>query len=140
MEKVILGIDPGTNIMGYGVIKVKDNKAEMVTMGVIDLRKFGDGYLKLGHIYERVTGIIEGYLPDEMAIEAPFLNKNVQTTLKLGRAQGTAIAAAIQRGVPVHEYAPAGRCLLSLYADEPTGVASPLQGVERLYRQEQGES
>ena len=106
MEKVILGIDPGTNIMGYGVIKVKDNKAEMVTMGVIDLRKFGDGYLKLGHIFERVTGIIEGYLPDEMAIEAPFLSKNVQTTLKLGRAQGTAIAAAIQRGVPVHEYAP----------------------------------
>ena len=93
MEKVILGIDPGTNIMGYGVIKVKDNKAEMVTMGVIDLRKFGDGYLKLGHIYERVTGIIESFLPDEMAIEAPFLNKNVQTTLKLGRAQGTAIAA-----------------------------------------------
>ena len=92
--------------MGYGVIKVIDNKAEMVTMGVIDLRKFGDGYLKLGHIFERVTGIIEGYLPDEMAIEAPFLNKNVQTTLKLGRAQGTAIAAAIQRGVPVHEYAP----------------------------------
>ena len=106
MEKVILGIDPGTNIMGYGIIKVQDNKAEMVTMGVIDLRKFGDGYLKLGHIFERVTGIIEGYLPDEMAIEAPFLNKNVQTTLKLGRAQGTAIAAAIQRGVPVHEYAP----------------------------------
>ena len=106
MEKVILGIDPGTNIMGYGVVKVVDNKAEMVTMGVIDLRKFGDGYLKLGHIFERVTGIIEGYLPDEMAIEAPFLQKNVQTTLKLGRAQGTAIAAAIQRGVPVHEYAP----------------------------------
>lgn len=92
--------------MGYGVLKVVDNKAEMVTMGVIDLRKFGDGYLKLGHIFERVTGIIEGYLPDEMAIEAPFLQKNVQTTLKLGRAQGTAIAAAIQRGVPVHEYAP----------------------------------
>ena len=106
MEKVILGIDPGTNIMGYGVLKVVDNKAEMVTMGVIDLRKFGDGYLKLGHIFERVTGIIEGYLPDEMAVEAPFLQKNVQTTLKLGRAQGTAIAAAIQRGVPVHEYAP----------------------------------
>ena len=93
MEKVILGIDPGTNIMGYGIIKVQDNKAEMVTM-------------ELGHIFERVTGIIEGYLPDEMAIEAPFLSKNVQTTLKLGRAQGTAIAAAIQRGVPVHEYAP----------------------------------
>lgn len=92
--------------MGYGVIKVVDNKPEMMTMGVIDLHKFGDGYLKLGHIFERVTSIIEGYLPDEMAIEAPFLQKNVQTTLKLGRAQGTAIAAAIHRGVPVHEYAP----------------------------------
>ena len=106
MEKVILGIDPGTNIMGYGVIKVKDNKVEMVTMGVIDLRKFGDGYLKLGHIFERVTGIIDGYLPDEMAIEAPFFGKNVQSMLKLGRAQGVAIAAAIERGVPIHEYAP----------------------------------
>ena len=117
MEKVILGIDPGTNIMGYGVIKIVDNKAEMVTMGVIDLRKFGDGYLKLGHIFERVTGIIEGYLPDEMAIEAPFLNKNVQTTLKLGRAQGTAIAAAIQRGVPVHEYAPIDKEALGKFMD-----------------------
>jgi crossover junction endodeoxyribonuclease RuvC len=106
MEKVILGIDPGTNIMGYGVLKVKDGKAEMVTMGVIDLRKFGDAYLKLGHIFERVTGIIDAYLPDEMAIEAPFFGKNVQSMLKLGRAQGTAIAAAIHHGVPIHEYAP----------------------------------
>ena len=106
MEKIILGIDPGTNIMGYGVIKVKDNKAEMVTMGIIDLRKFGDSYLKLGHIFERVTGIIDAYLPDEMAIEAPFFGKNVQSMLKLGRAQGVAIAAAIQHSVPIHEYAP----------------------------------
>ncbi len=106
MEKVILGIDPGTNIMGYGVIKVNDNKAEMVTMGVIDLRRFEDAYLKLGHIFERVTGIIDAYLPDEMAIEAPFFGKNVQSMLKLGRAQGTAIAAAIHHGVPIHEYAP----------------------------------
>ena len=95
MEKIILGIDPGTNIMGYGLIKVKDNKAEMISMGVIDLRKFADSYLKLGHIFERVTGIIDAYLPDEMAIEAPFFGKNVQSMLKLGRAQGTAIAAAI---------------------------------------------
>ena len=106
MEKIILGIDPGTNIMGYGVIKVKDNKAQMVTMGIIDLRKFGDSYLKLGHMFERVTGIIDAYLPDEMAIEAPFFGKNVQSMLKLGRAQGTAIAAAIRHGVPIHEYAP----------------------------------
>lgn len=106
MEKVILGIDPGTNIMGYGVIRVVDRRAEMVTMGIIDMRKMADGYLKLGHIFERVTGIIDAYLPDEMAIEAPFYAKNVQTTLKLGRAQGTAIAAAIHHGVPIHEYAP----------------------------------
>ena len=92
--------------MGYGVLKVCDNKAQMVTMGVIDLRKFGDAYLKLGHIFERVTGIIDSYLPDEMAIEAPFFGKNVQSVLKLGRAQGTAIAAAIRHGVPIHEYAP----------------------------------
>ena len=70
MEKIILGIDPGTNIMGYGLLKVIDGKAQMLTMGVIDLRKFPDAYLKLGHIFERVTGIIDGYLPDEMAIEA----------------------------------------------------------------------
>lgn len=105
-EKIILGIDPGTNIMGYGVIKVCGNKAEMVSMGVIDLRKVSDVYMKLGRIFERVTGIINEYLPDEMAIEAPFFGKNVQSMLKLGRAQGVAIAAAIHHGVPIHEYAP----------------------------------
>ena len=106
MEKIILGIDPGTNIMGYGVISVKDGKATMVSMGVIDLRKFGDSYLKLGHIYQRVSGIIEEYLPDEMAIEAPFFGKNVQSMLKLGRAQGVAMAAALSRDVPITEYEP----------------------------------
>ena len=105
-EKIILGIDPGTNIMGYGVLRVVDNKAQMVTMGIIDLRKFSDGYLKLGHIFERVTGIIDSFLPDELAIEAPFFGKNVQSMLKLGRAQGVAIAAAIRHSVPIHEYAP----------------------------------
>ncbi len=106
MEKIILGIDPGTNIMGYGLLKVADNKARLITMGVIDLRKFSDPYMKLGHIYSRVTGIIDAYLPDEMAIEAPFFGKNIQSMLKLGRAQGTAIAAAICHSVPIHEYAP----------------------------------
>lgn len=105
-EKIILGIDPGTNIMGYGVLRVADGKAQMVTMGVIDLRKFTDAYLKLGHIFERVTGIIDSFLPDELAIEAPFFGKNVQSMLKLGRAQGVAIAAAIRHSVPIHEYAP----------------------------------
>ena len=115
MEKIILGIDPGTNIMGYGVLHITSGmqgtrrvsqQAEMVTMGIIDLRKFDDAYLKLGHIFERVTGIIQSYLPDEMAIEAPFFGKNVQSMLKLGRAQGVAIAAAIERDVPIHDYAP----------------------------------
>ena len=105
-EKIILGIDPGTNLMGYGVLRVCDRKAEMVAMGIIDLRKFSDHYLKLGHIFERVSGIIEAYLPDEMAIEAPFFGQNVQSMLKLGRAQGVAMAAAIHRQGPITEYAP----------------------------------
>lgn len=105
-EKIILGIDPGTNVMGYGVIKVVGNKAELVVMGVIDMRKESDPYLRLGKIFERVTGVIDEYLPDEMAIEAPFFGKNVQSMLKLGRAQGVAIAAAIHHDVPIHEYAP----------------------------------
>lgn len=105
-EKIIMGIDPGTNVMGYGVIKVIGNKAEMVSMGVIDLRKISDPYLRLGYIFERVTGIIDSFLPDEMAIESPFFGKNVQSMLKLGRAQGVAIAAAIHHDIPIHEYAP----------------------------------
>ena len=106
MERIILGIDPGTNIMGYGVLRVEDRRAEMLALGVIDLRKASDHYMKLGHIFERVTGIIESYKPDEMAIEAPFFGKNVQSMLKLGRAQGVAMAAAINRQVPITEYAP----------------------------------
>lgn len=105
-EKIIMGIDPGTNVMGYGIIKAVGQSAEMVAMGIIDMRKEPDPYLRLGHIYQRVTGLIDEYLPDEMAIEAPFFGKNVQSMLKLGRAQGVAIAAAIQHSVPIHEYAP----------------------------------
>lgn len=106
MEKVILGIDPGTNIMGYGVLRICNNKPEMLALGVIDMHRYADHYLKLGHIFERVTGIIEVYLPDEMAIEAPFFGKNVQSMLKLGRAQGVAMAAAISKQIPITEYAP----------------------------------
>lgn len=105
-EKIILGIDPGTNLMGYGVLRVVAGKAEALALGVVDLRKAGDGYMKLGHIFARVSGIIQEYLPDEMAIEAPYCGVNVQSMLKLGRAQGVAIAAAIQREVPITEYAP----------------------------------
>ena len=105
-ERIILGIDPGTNVMGYGVLRTVGNKANVMAMGVIDMRKIADPYLRLGKIFERVTGIIDEYLPDEMAIEAPFFGKNVQSMLKLGRAQGVAIAAAIRHDVPIHEYAP----------------------------------
>lgn len=105
-EKILLGIDPGTNIMGYGVLRVRGNKAELIVMGVIDMRKEKDVYLRLGKIFDRVTGIIDEYLPDELAIEAPFFGKNVQSMLKLGRAQGVAIAAAIHHDVPICEYAP----------------------------------
>lgn len=104
--KIILGIDPGTNVMGYGVLRVVGSKAQLVVMGVIDMRREKDAYLRLGKIFDRVTGIIDEYLPDELAIEAPFFGKNVQSMLKLGRAQGVAIAAAIHHSVPIHEYAP----------------------------------
>lgn len=129
-ERIILGIDPGTNVMGYGVLKATGNKAEMVAMGVIDLRRMSDPYLRLGRIFERVTGIIDEYLPDELAIEAPFFGKNVQSMLKLGRAQGVAIAAAIHHDVPIHEYAP----LKIKMAITGNGKASKLQVADMIQR------
>ncbi len=105
-EQIIMGIDPGTQVMGYGVLRVIDNKPVMETMGVIQLNKYEDQYLRLAKIYARVIGLIEEYLPDEVAIESPFFGKNVQSMLKLGRAQGVAIAAAISRDIPIFEYAP----------------------------------
>lgn len=105
-DTVLLGIDPGTNLLGYGVIEVVNGKAKMVALGVVDLRKIGDGYEKLAYIYERVSSLITSFNPTEMAIESPFYGKNVQSMLKLGRAQGVAIAAAMVKKVSVHEYAP----------------------------------
>ena len=87
-EKIILGIDPGTTIMGYGVLRVAGTKPEMIAMGIIDLRKFGDHYLKLRHIHERVLGIIESYLPDELAIEAPFFGKKRAVHAETGTCAG----------------------------------------------------
>lgn len=105
-EKIILGIDPGTNLMGYGIIQRFGAKPQYIDMGVIDLKKSGDHYMKLRRIYESTLDLIEQYLPDEVAIEAPFYGKNVQSMLKLGRAQGVAMAAVLARDVPVYEYAP----------------------------------
>ncbi len=105
-ERIILGIDPGTSITGYGVIKTVGTTPVLITIGSIDLSKYEDHYLKLKHIFERTIGIIDEYHPDELAIEAPFYGKNVQSMLKLGRAQGAAIAAALTRSLPIFEYAP----------------------------------
>ena len=105
-EKIILGIDPGTRIMGYGIISVQGNAITLLQYGVLKLDKYSTHELKLKKIYERMTQLIEEFLPDEMAIEAPFYGVNVQSMLKLGRAQGVAIAAALNRDVPIVEYLP----------------------------------
>jgi len=105
-DLVILGIDPGTVIMGYGLLKVEGNTPYLITMGVLELKKYSDPYLKLHKIFMRTLTLIEEYHPDELAIEAPFFGKNVQSMLKLGRAQGVAIAAALYRDLPITEYAP----------------------------------
>ena len=105
-QKVILGIDPGTVLMGYGLIGILDKKPELIIMGTIELKKISDPYLKLKKIFERTLHLIDEYKPDELAIESPFLGKNPQSMLKLGRAQGAAIAACLQREISITEYAP----------------------------------
>ncbi|MFN5621990.1 MAG: crossover junction endodeoxyribonuclease RuvC [Flavobacteriales bacterium] len=105
-ERIILGIDPGTTILGYGIIEVQGKQMKLLAMGVLRLDKIDDHHLKLQKIFERVIQLMDGFHPDELAIEAPFFGKNVQSMLKLGRAQGVAIAAALSRKLPVVEYAP----------------------------------
>jgi len=105
-EKIILGLDPGTNIMGYGLIMINGNRKNVIQFGVINLGKYGDHALKLKKIFERVLALVDEYKPDEVALEAPFHGKNIQSMLKLGRAQGVAMSAALYREVPITEYAP----------------------------------
>jgi len=105
-EKIILGIDPGTTIMGFGVIKVVNKKMQFVQMNELLLQKYKDPYTKLKLIFERTIELIDTYHPDEIAIEAPFFGKNVQSMLKLGRAQGVAMAAGLSRQIPITEYLP----------------------------------
>ncbi len=105
-EKVILGIDPGTVITGYGIIELGAGSMKLVCAGVVRLDHLDNHPLKLKKIFEQTTALIENYNPDELAIEAPFFGKNVQSMLKLGRAQGVAIAAALSRNLPVFEYSP----------------------------------
>jgi crossover junction endodeoxyribonuclease RuvC len=105
-DLVIMGIDPGTNVLGYSIIRSSGRNLCIEAMGVIDLRKCADIYLKLGRIHENVLRLINTFHPDELAIESPFFGKNIQSAIKLGRAQGVAIAAAIERDLVVHEYPP----------------------------------
>ncbi len=105
-ERIILGIDPGTTIMGYGLILVRGNKMELIVMGVLKLTKYANQALKLKKIFERTLELIDEYHPDDMALEAPFFGKNIQSMLKLGRAQGVAMAAGLYRDIPIAEYLP----------------------------------
>jgi crossover junction endodeoxyribonuclease RuvC len=105
-EKIILGLDPGTTVMGYGIICVHGSKLQLLQFGVIHLSKYEGHELKLKKIFDRVLSLVDEYKPDEVALEAPFFGKNVQSMLKLGRAQGVAMAAALFREVPITEYAP----------------------------------
>jgi crossover junction endodeoxyribonuclease RuvC len=129
-EKIILGIDPGTTIMGYGLISIKGNKVSLIAMGVLDLKKYKDHYQKLQRIFSRTLSLIDEFKPEALAIEAPFFGKNVQSMLKLGRAQGVAMSAALYRNLPITEYAP----LKIKMAITGSGAASKEQVADMLRR------
>ena len=105
-EKIILGVDPGTNVTGYGLLFIRNNKPSLLQYGVVHLSSYNSHPLKLKKIFEKITQLIKEYHPDEMALEAPFYGKNVQSMLKLGRAQGVAMSAALALDIPIVEYAP----------------------------------
>ena len=105
-DRIILGIDPGTTIMGYGIIGIQSKKPFLISMGYIDLRKISGLYAKIKYIFERTNALVKNYSPNELAIESPFLDKNVQVAIKLGRAQGTAMIVALNNNIPIYEYAP----------------------------------
>lgn len=133
-ERIIIGIDPGTNVMGYGILGINGKKPEVIVMGVIKLNKLESHYLRLARIHARVLGLVEQYLPDEMAIEAPFYGKNVQSMLKLGRAQGVAMAAALSRDIPIAEYAPLSvkQAVTGSGAASKDSVAAMLQHILKI--------
>lgn len=129
-DTIILGIDPGTTVMGYGLIQIKGNQVKMIAMGVLDLKKYSDHYEKLQKIFNRTASLIDEFKPEVLAIEAPFFGKNVQSMLKLGRAQGVAMAAALSRNLPITEYAP----LKIKMAITGSGSASKEQVADMLRR------
>ncbi|MDY3363763.1 crossover junction endodeoxyribonuclease RuvC [Riemerella anatipestifer] len=106
VEKIILGIDPGTTVMGFGIISVLNQKMKLVSINELILKKYPNHETKLKYIFERTLSLIDEFHPDEVALEAPFYGKNVQSMLKLGRAQGVAMAASLYRDIPITEYSP----------------------------------
>lgn len=131
MEKIILGIDPGTNVMGYALLKVEERKPSLIVMGVLTLAKMESHYLRLRRIYERTIQIIEQYHPDELAIESPFVGINPNSMIKLCRAQGVVMAAAVERDLPIFEYPPA-KVKISIVGN---GNAAKEQVAEMVKRQ-----
>ena len=129
-KTIILGIDPGTTVMGFGVLEVENNRPKMLAIGVLELKKYKTHYDKLQCIFTRVLDLVDEYKPDVLAIEAPFFGKNIQSMLKLGRAQGAAMCAALYRDVPIQEYAP----LKIKMAISGTGSASKEQISDLLKR------
>jgi len=133
-DRIILGIDPGTTIMGYGLIHVQGQDMKLITLDVLLLSKLGSHPDKLKRIFEKTLAIIDHYKPDELAVEAPFYGKNVQSMLKLGRAQGVAMAAALYREIPIFEYAPKKikQAITGNGNASKEQVASMLQGLLRI--------
>jgi crossover junction endodeoxyribonuclease RuvC len=129
-DNIILGMDPGTNVMGYAVIECVGKNVKLIALGIIDLTGYDDHFLKIRQIFERTQSLIDQYHPDELAIEAPFYGKNIQSMLKLGRAQGAAISAALSRSMPIFEYAPK-KIKMSITGN---GNAEKIQVAEMLKR------
>ena len=136
-SKIILGIDPGTIIMGYGLIEIKGNNMHLLEMNVLKLSSKTDAYEKLRKIHDKVQLLISKYKPDHFAVEAPFFGKNVQSMLKLGRAQGVAIAAAIQAGLPVSEYSPK-KIKQSITGNGNAGKEQVMKMLQHLLKFDQG--
>jgi crossover junction endodeoxyribonuclease RuvC len=132
-ERIILGIDPGTNMMGFGVVNASGREPVYIDMGVLDIRKEGDHYKKLNAIFKTTLKLIENYKPVELAIEAPFYGKNIQSMLKLGRAQGAAISAALYMEIPVFEYAPR-KIKLSITGKGQSSKEQVSAMLERMFR------
>lgn len=132
-ETIILGIDPGTNVMGYGVLQVSGSKLSLISMGAVQIKESDTG-LKLKRIFESVLSLVDNYNPDHVALEAPFFGKNVQSMLKLGRAQGVAMAAALIREVPISEYSPRKikQAITGNGASSKEQVAGMLQSIVKI--------